>query len=656
MPEDRMTAPTPIDRQAWDESVPAGDDFYTHVNGAWLRAHPVPPEYGSYGAFHEVNERNQELLHRLLHEAAEAPGEDGSVRHKVGDYFMAGTDEATIEGAGVEPLRFLLDRIDAIASPADARALAPVLEEHGVAAFHDVGVMADFEDATVYLVYLGQGGLGLPDRDYYLGEDERSTAITTAYRAHVATQLGNLGIAGGDAAAAADAIFAFERRLAAASLTTVQRRDPVLTLHRFAVAALDELMPRWRLAAFVREIGGTQATVSVDAPDFFRELDAAIAETPVDVLRHYLRWHVVRTYASALPPAFEDEAFAFYGRLLAGQQEQKPRWKRVLDLASQDIGELVSQLYVEVAFPPAAKDRAEHLVQHLLTAMGTAIRTNPWMTDATRAEALEKLAGFAFKIGYPDAWRDYARFVPVHTSFVENRVRAARFEHDRQFGRLEQPVDIGEWLFPPHIVNAYYPPLHNEIVFPAGILQPPFFWADADDAVNYGAIGAVIGHEITHGFDDQGSHFDAKGALRDWWTEEDRTEFTRRARVLVEQFNACRVTDDVTVNGQLTLGENIADLGGVAIAYNAMREALHGEAPLIDGLTPEQRFFASYATIWHTNYTDAYARLLANVDPHSPAQYRANVPLANFAPFAAAFNIPEGSPMALPEGERARIW
>jgi putative endopeptidase len=651
-----MTAIRPIDRASWDATVSPADDFYTHVNGAWLQDHPVPPEYGAYGAFHEVNQRNQDLLHRLLHEAADHPGEDGSVRHKVGDYFMAGTDEATIEAAGIGPLRPLLARIDAIESVADLRALAPDLERHGVGVLYAIGILPDFEDAEAYLVYVDQGGLGLPDRDYYLGEDERSVAILDAYRAHVAAQLRNVGVDETEAAEAAVAILAFERRLAAASLTAVQRRDPTLTLNRHAVEALDELMPAFGLAGFVREIGGTQPSVSVDCPGFFRELEAALAETPVATLRHYLRWHLVKSYASSLPKAIEDEAFGFYGRLLGGQQEQKPRWKRVLDIASQDIGELVSQLYVDEAFPPAAKDRCEHLVEHLLSAMGTAIRTNPWMTDATREEALRKLAGFSFKIGYPDEWKDYSSFVPVHTSFAENRMRVAQFEHDRQFGRLEQPVDKGEWLLPPHVVNAYYHPLLNEIVFPAGILQPPFFWADADDAVNYGGIGSVIGHEVTHGFDDQGSQFDAGGALRNWWTEADRTEFMRRAQVLVEQFNACPVADDVTVNGQLTLGENIADLGGVAIAYNALQEALHDGAAPVDGMTPDERFFASYASIWRTNYTEAYLRMMANVDPHSPGRYRANIPLANFPPFAATFGVPEGSPMALPDAERARIW
>jgi putative endopeptidase len=651
-----MTSTTPIDRTEWDDTVRAADDFYRHVNGRWLEGHPVPPEYGAYGAFHEVNERNQDLLHRLFHEAAEDPGAAGSVRHKVGNYFMAGTDEDGIAAAGTDPIQEQLAAIDAIESAADARALAPRLERDGIGAFYGIGIAPDFDDANAYLVYVGQGGLGLPDRDYYLKDDERSTQLLEAYRGHVATQLGNLGTPPDDTLAAADGIIAFERRLAEASLTQEQQRDPQLTLNRHTMDELDGLMPRWRLAALVREVGGTQPTVSVDCPDFFRVLDAAIADTPVDVLRHYLRWRVVKTYASSLPPAFEDASFAFYGTLLGGQQAPKPRWKRVLDLATQDIGELVSQLYVAEAFPPAAKDRCEHLVGHLLEAMGTAIRTNPWMTEATREEALRKLAGFTFKIGYPDEWRDYTTLTPGRDSFAANRLRAARFEHDRQFGRLEQPVDKGEWLLPPHIVNAYYHPLLNEIVFPAGILQPPFFWAEADDAINYGGIGTVIGHEITHGFDDQGSQFDATGALRNWWTEEDRTEFTRRAEVLEQQFNASPVTDDVMVNGKLTLGENIADLGGLAIAYHAFRDSLHGAEPVVDGMTADQRFFAAYATIWRMGYTDAYARLLANVDPHAPAHYRANIPMSNFEPFAAAFAIQEGSPMARPAAERARIW
>jgi putative endopeptidase len=481
--------------------------------------------------------------------------------------------------------------------------------------------------------------------------------LRAAYAAHVAAQLRNLGHDAGAAEAAAAAIIAFETRLAEASLTREQQRDPVLTLNRRDVDALDGLMPAFGFTGYVRELGVTQPTVSIDSEGFFEGLEAALVETPIETLRDYLRWHLVRTYASALPRAFEDEHFSFYARTLGGQQEMKPRWKRIIDLASADIGEMVSQLYVEAAFPAAAKSRCEHLVEHLLVAMREAISSNTWMTEATKDQALEKLRGFRYKIGYPDRWRDYSGLELVRTSFVECRLRAARFEYARQLGRLGEPVDTGEWAMPAHVVNAYYHPLLNEIVFPAGILQPPFFYADADDAINFGGIGSVIGHEITHGFDDSGSRFDAHGALRDWWTDADRAEFERRAEVLVAQFNAFPVTDDLTVNGKLTLGENIADLGGVAIAYRGLMEALHGhDAPEIGGLTPAQRFFASYASIWRTNYTEQTARLLASIDPHSPAGARANIPLSNFPPYAEAFGVADGAPMARREEERAHIW
>lgn len=455
--------------------------------------------------------------------------------------------------------------------------------------------------------------------------------------------------------------------MAEASYTAEQMRDVQLTMNRFDVAELDELMPAFGLSAYVADLGVTSATVSVDNPGFFRALDAILADTPIETLRDYLRWHLVRTFASALSPAFELEAFDFYGRTLGGQKEMQPRWKRVLNVASADIGELVAQLYVDAAFSAQAKKRCEEMVDHLLTAMGRAIRSAEWMTDATREEALRKLEGFNYKIGFPDEWRDYTGLVVERWSYVENRMRCNAFESARQMGRLGEPVDKGEWAMPAHVVNAYYHPLLNEIVFPAGILQPPFFYADADDAVNYGAIGAVIGHEVTHGFDDQGSHFDAHGRLRDWWTEEDRAEFMRRAQVLVDQFDAYEVLDGLRVNGHLTLGENIADLGGLKIAHDALLDALAGApapgvdgasigAATIDGLTPEQRFFLSWATVWRTSYTDEYLHLIVKTDPHSPARARVNNPVSNLPAFAAAFGIDGSSPMARDEETRANIW
>jgi predicted metalloendopeptidase len=653
-----VTDAQPLDPATWDSAVPAADDFYHHVNRAWLEANPVPPEYPAWGAYIELDHRNKELTRDLLQAAADASatGAADAIERLVGDFFASGMDEAAIAAAGATPLRPFLDRIDALASLEDARSLNLEWHAQGFGAFFGIGVDADFEDADRYLAYVQQAGLGLPEKAYYLNDDERSVAMRGAYAAHISSQLRNLGRDEGDAAATAQALLAFETRLAEVSLSREEQRDPRTTMNRYAVHSLDELMPGMRLASFLRDVGIGDVSVSIQSPAFMTGLDAILAETPLATVKDALRWHLVRVTASSLAPAFEDEAFAFYGRILGGQQAQQPRWKRIVGAAASDIGEAVGQLFVRVTFPPEAKARVEELVGHLLSAMGEAIRTNEWMTDTTREQALAKLAGFGYKIGYPDTWIDYTSLEMDRSGYLANRLAASAFEMRRQLGRLGKPMDRGEWAMPPHIVNAYYHPLRNEIVFPAGILQPPFFWRDADDAVNYGGIGTVIGHEITHGFDDTGSRFDAAGALRDWWTEEDRAEFERRAAVLVEQFNGYEILDGVTVNGSLTLGENIADLGGVAIALAAMHEAVPADAPPVDGLTPDQRFFAAYATMWRMGYTEAYARLLANVDTHSPSRYRVNGPLSNTPEFAAAFGIQEGSPMALPGDARAKIW
>jgi len=647
----------PIDTALFDPDTAAADDFYRHVNGGWIDANPVPSEYGSWGAPQIVHARNQDVLHQLLEDAAARTEPRGSAGQMVGDYFAAAMDEAAIAAAGAKPLAPYLERIDDATSVADIRDIVRDLQRCGPSPLHSLGIAPDFEDSDAYLVYVGQGGLGLPERDYYTRDDEQSVALRAQYVAHVANQLGNLGDADERAAEAAARILAFETRLAEASYTAEQLRDVQLTMNRHDVAALDELMPAFGLSGYVTDLGVTSATVSVDNPGFFKALDVTLADTPLETLRDYVRWHVIRAFASALAPAFADEAFDFYGRTLGGQKEMQPRWKRVLNAASADIGELVAQLYVEAAFSAHAKKRCEEMVDHLLSAMEQAIRSAEWMTETTREEALRKLDGFNYKIGFPDEWRDYTGLVIERGSYVANRMRCESFEFARQMGRLAEPVDKGEWVMPAHTVNAYYHPLLNEIVFPAGILQPPFFYADADDAVNYGAIGAVIGHEITHGFDDQGSHFDAAGQLRDWWTEADRAEFTQRAQVLVEQFDEYAVVDDLHVNGRLTLGENIADFGGLKIAHEALRKALPGTATAaIDGLTPEQRYFLSWATVWRTSYTDEYLRLIVKTDPHSPARARVNGPLSNLPAFAAAFALDDASPMVRSEETRAHIW
>jgi predicted metalloendopeptidase len=642
-----------LDPEAFDPATPPSVDFYRHVNGGWLDQNPVPSEYPAWGAAFEVHVRNEEILRDLLEESAGDTGPQGSPSRMVGDYFAAGMDEDAIDAAGITPLQPMLDEIAAISSLGDVRDHLLRLMPLGVGAFHGLGMSPDFEDAERYLVYLGQGGLGLPERDYYLRDDERSTALCGAYVDHVTAQLENLGTGG---RSDAEAVFALEKRLAEASLPAEKVRDLRLTLNRHAVADLDELMPHFGLTTYVRDLGVTTETVNVDNPGFFSALDDVLSDVSLETLRTYLRWHLVRKYAPALSREFEDEAFDFYNRKIGGQQQPRERWTRVLSAAAGDIGEQVARLYVDAAFSARAKERCERLVDGLIAAMGRSIEALDWMTGETRQAALTKVAGFTYKIGYPDEWRDYSGLDIDRGSFVGNRMRSAVFEFDRNMGRLEEPVDRGEWALPAHVVNAYYNPLLNEVVFPAGILQPPFFYEDADDAVNYGGIGSVIGHEITHGFDDNGSQFDERGRRRNWWTEDDREEFERRAEVLVAQFSEYEVFGDQKVNGLLTLGENIADLGGVAIAYDAFMQTLDGDEPDIGGFTPQQRFFLSYATIWRMNYTEEYLRMLANVDVHAPSPFRVNGPLSNFPPFADLFGVDGTAPMRRAVEDVARIW
>lgn len=648
-----MALTDPIDRDDFDFDTAPSEDFYQHVNGGWLKANPVPPEYPAWGASFEVHVRNEEILHDLLEEAAETGGEKGTPAQMVGDYFAAGMDVDAIAAADIQPLEDVFELIDGVAGPVDVARVLLGLKPLGVGAFHRMSVFADFEEADRYLTYLGQGGLGLPERDYYLRDDDRSTALVAAYLDHVTAQLANTGRGGRDDA---KAILAVERALAEASLPAEKLRDLELTLNRHRVDDLDELMPRFGLSGYVRALGVTADTVSVDNPEFFSTLDEVIAATPVETLRSYLSWHLIRSYAPALPARFEEEAFDFYNRKIGGQQQPRERWTRVLSAAGSDIGEQVAMLYVDAAFSPEAKERCELLVESLIEAMGRAVRDVEWMTEETRKTALAKVESFSYKIGYPDEWRDYTGLDIDRSSFVTNRMRSARWEYERNLGRLEEEVDRKEWVIPAHVVNAYYNPLFNEVVFTAGILQPPFFYPDADDAVNYGAIGSVIGHEITHGFDDNGSRFDEVGRRRNWWSEGDRAEFERRAEVLVTQMSEYSVVEDQSVNGRLTLGENIADLGGLAIAYDAFVRNLSGDEPDVGGFTPRQRFFVSYATIWRTNYTEEYLRMLLNVDVHAPDQVRTNGPLSNFVPFAEAFGIEEGTAMSRHRSETAKIW
>ncbi|MFV1969880.1 MAG: M13 family metallopeptidase [Acidimicrobiia bacterium] len=638
-----------------DPSVPPSEDFYQFANGGWLESNPVPPEYGAWGSAHEVHVRNEAILHDLLEAAARSDSFDDSVEGKVGAYYRSGMDIDRIEAVGMSPVEPWLQRIEELASVDDIRDLVVDFHRAGIGVLFTIGVLPDFDDPTVNLLYVGQGGLGLPDRDYYLRDDEQSQDLLAAYRVHIENmfRLAELG-----AGPTADQVLGIEHAIAEASYTNVQMRDVDLITNKRDIEEVARLMPGFNLGAYLRNIGaGEEPTINLDNVGLYPVLDTMLEEKSLDDWKAYFTWHLVRSLASALPEAIEDEAFEFYGKTLGGQQEQKDRWKRILGAGSGDIGQLISQLYVAENFTPRAKQRMEELVDHLIVAMRERLATLPWIGEATRREALAKLEGFGYKIGYPDEWRDYTGLEIRPDEWMTNRIAASRFEFDRQIAKLGQPVDPHEWSMAPHVVNAYYHPLRNEIVFPAGMLQPPFFTQDADDPVNYGAIGSVIGHEITHGFDDQGSKFDASGQMRNWWTADDRTEFETRAQVIVDQFNTYEIEDGLSVNGELTLGENIADLGGLKIAFAAMLSARADSDPTdVGGLSPEQRFYLSYARAWRQNYTHEYLRLLVNSDPHSPSHFRCTGPLSNLETFQEAFDIADDAPSMRAEQDRVEVW
>lgn len=638
-----------------DPSVSPSEDFYRCANGGWLDNNPVPDEYGAWGTAHEVHTRNEDILHDLLDTAAESDAGTGSVDRMVGDYYHSGMGVETIEAMGMSPIESWLERIDSIQTVHDIRELVVDFHTSGISGLFSTSVIPDFEDPDVNLLYFDQGGLGLPDRDYYLRDDDASTELLENYRTHIGAMFDLAELDGGDDTV--DAVLRIETAIAEVSLTNVQARDVDLITNKRTMAEVAELMGQFDLVTYIDRIGaGAEESINIDNVDFYPVIDEMLATTSIPDWKLYLTWNLLRSTASALPEAFGDESFEFYGKVLGGQKQQKSRWKRVLAMGTADIGELISQLYVAQNFPPESKRSMEKLVDYLIAAMARRIASVEWMSDETRTEALAKLDGFGYKIGYPDEWRDYTGLEIGPDSWFDNRLAASKFEFERQINKLGQPIDPHEWGMAPHVVNAYYHPLFNEIVFPAGMLQRPFFDPDADDAVNYGAIGAVIGHEITHGFDDQGSKFDASGQMRDWWTDADRAEFDVRSAVLVDQFNQYEVVEGLNVNGELTLGENIADLGGLHVALDAMLAAQRDDAGLVGGLTPTQRFFFSYARTWRQNYTEEYLRLIVNSDPHSPTNLRCNVPLSNMPSFREAFDIEPGSSSTRPPETQANIW
>ena len=648
-----------VELSIMDKTCKPCEDFYHYASGLWLAQNPVPPAYPSWGRFNELAERNRDELHQILEGAkANTKAAPGSNEQKIGDFYASCMDEPAIDAAGIKPLDGELARIQTLASFDELQPEIAHLQNIGVNAVFDFGSTQDAKNSSEEIAGADQGGLGMPDRDYYTKTDASSVEIRKKYQEHVSKMLQLAGDAAAKADAEAQTILDLETKLAEASLTRVELRDPEKTYHKLTRTELKALTPNWSWEGYFQDIGyPTIDVVDVSAPKFFESMSQTLKDTPLDSWKIYLRWHLLHANAAYLSQPFVDENFNFYGRVLQGTKELLPRWKRCVTATDHQLGEALGQFYVQKYFPPEAKARALDMVNHLTDALRDDLQTLPWMSPETRKQAVAKLNAFTRKIGYPDKWRDYSAYHVDRGPYVINQIHGAEFEFKRDLNKIGKPVDRTEWGMSPPTVNAYYNPEMNEIVFPAGILQPPFFDPKADDASNYGGMGAVIGHEMTHGFDDEGRKFDAQGNLKDWWTPEDAKNFEERATCVEKQFDSYVVEGDLHENGKLELGESIADLGGLNLAYRAMQAAEKGKSePLIGGLTQDQRFFLAYAQIWASNDRPEYARLLVNTNPHPLPRFRAIAAPSNMKEFASAFSCKEGDPMVRPPSERCQIW
>ena len=640
-----------------DPAVRAQDDLFIHMNGKWLATTEIPADKASWGSFAKLRDDIQPQLRAII-EGAAANKAGGSEAQRIGDFYSSFMDEAKLEQLGLTPLNAELAKIAAVSNKKQLPALISHLNKIGVTAPYGYGIHQDNKDSTKYVVDFGQDGLGLPDRDYYLkAEDKKMADALAKYELHIAKILTLSGDAKADANARA--IVAFEKELAKIQWTKVELRDPVKAYNKVDIAKLGKVAPGYDWNAYLADAGiaGKVKYVIVGQPSYLKGMTALLAKTDLDTLKSYFRWHLLRSGAPYLSKAYVDENFAFYGTVLSGVTEQRPRWKRGVSVTEGALGEAVGKIYVEQNFPAERKARMQALVNNLLAAYKTSIDQLDWMSPVTKKQAQEKLAKFTTKIAYPNHWRDYSKLVVSKDDLVGNVIRSREFEYNKELAKLGKPIDREEWGMTPQTVNAYYNPEMNEIVFPASILQAPFFNADADDAVNYGAIGGVIGHEISHGFDDQGAQYDGDGNLRDWWTAADHKNFAAKTKMLVEQYNQFSPLPGYHVNGELTLGENIADNSGIAIAYKAYKLSLGGkEAPVIDGLTGDQRFYMGFAQVWRLKMREAQQIVQIKTDPHSPGQFRANGPMRNQPGFYDAFNVKPGDKMYLEPKDRVIMW
>ncbi len=641
-----------------DPAIPACRDLDGFVNAKWLAANPVPADRTTWGSFELLGERSLAIQHALVEHAAAGHAAPGTVEAKIADFWRTGMDQAAIDRAGLAPLQPPLQAIAALRTPQELVAWLRAEYAQGRGGLFSFGGNADYKDSSQVIAYAGQGGLGLPEKGYYLDADKAD--IRQAYTAYIARLLALSGVPAHQAEPQARAVLALETRLARASLSRIELRDPAKRYNPVSAAEAGRITPHFDWAAFFDVLQVPAADkFSLGQTGFFAELDGALADTPMATWQAYLRFHALDDAAPYLSSDFEQAAFDFRARTLRGQKEMLPRWKRVLGAVNEAVGEGLGQLYVQDAFPPESKARMQQLVGNLSQALKARLEKLDWMSPATRQRALEKWASFTPKIGYPDRWRDWSGLRTDATGYLANVQAAQAFNARYRLDKIGKPVDKGEWHMTPQTVNAYYNPTRNEIVFPAAILQPPFFDPDADPALNYGGIGAVIGHEMMHGYDDSGSQFDAQGNFDNWWTPEDRKRFDARTDKLVAQFDGYEALPGVHVKGRLTLGENIGDLGGLTIAYDALQQALRadpGANRSIDGYTQDQRFFLNWATVWRRNYTPDELKVRINTDPHAPAKFRADGAPSNLPAFAQAFQCKAGDAMVRPAGERVEIW
>jgi predicted metalloendopeptidase len=646
-----------IDRSMFDTSCKPCDDFWRYATGAWLDKNPVPAERARWGKFDELTEANLERLKTILDSASADRSATGD-RRRVGDYYASCMDTAAIESAGAKPLQPLLSRISAIASRQDLVAVLVSFGLDDALSPPRINEVSDPDNADQVIAGIGAGGLSLPDRDYYFKTDVRSQAIRDEFVTHIQKTMTLLGDSPAAAAAAAKSALDFETTLARATLTNVDRRDPYKRIHKMDFAGLQALAPDydWKGAFQLLQIS-TAVPVNVSEPEFLKTFDAQLRDAPLDIWKTWLRWRVIHDRAQFLSRPFYDEWFHFERTVLSGVAVQQPRWKVCVSSTDNTLGEALGRLYVEKHFPPAAQRRMQQLVANMRTALGEELQSATWLAPETRQNAFRKLATFDPRIGYPVKWHDYSGVAVTRGNYLGDKQAATADERKFTASKIGKRLDRTEWTMTPPTVNAYYTSTRNSITFPAGILQPPFFDVDADDAVNYGAIGVVIGHEMGHGFDDQGSKYDADGNLKNWWTDQDRAQFETRAACIVNQFDSIDVSGGKHHTGKLVTGEAMGDLGGATLAYKAYHRSLNGkEPPVIDGLTGDQRFFLAYARVWAANQrTEAMDRQLAT-DPHPLAKYRVDATLANMPEFHQAFACKPGDPMVRPPAEQCRLW